>query len=585
MFNSLSLLVIMTIKHTIKQQINQALEELYNIEKATFNVDYPPNDNMGDYSCNIAMVLAKRLKKSPLDIGQELSQALNRLSAKSAKRLFEKIEVVKPGFINFHLSPEFLSTQLEIILSEGENFGRGTEGKGENIVLDYSAPNIAKKMHVGHLRSTVIGAAIYNIYNFLGYNVVRDNHLGDWGTQFGKMIYMYKQRYGEEIKQDISVNEMEKIYLEFHRLAKENPELENEARAELKKLQNKDEFNYKLWRLFYDTSIKEFQRVYNILGVDFDLWNGESVYNDDLPGIVEEALARKIAVKSKGAIIINLEKYNLPPLMIQKSDGAFLYGTTDLATIKYRWKNYQPVKNLYVVANQQALHFEQLFKASELLGYTQTMDMQHIKFGLILGKGGKKMSTREGDVADLIDLINNGLTKAREKVLEKNKNLADEELRETAHKLAVGAIKYNDLSQNRLTDIVFDWDKMLSFESGSSPYLQYTYVRIKSIFNKAKTIDDQVDLNLLKEKAELKLIKDMLKFPEMIRAAAGEYKPNLLANYLEDLAHNFHSFYEQVPVIQAEEKVRRARLKLLQAVGQVMKSGLGLLGIECPEKM
>ncbi len=568
----------MTIKDTIKQQIKQAVADKYGLKNVEFQVDYPPQEKMGDYSANVAMVLAKQLKANPLEIGQTLAEQIK-------PGMFEKIEVVKSGFINFYLSHTWAAEQIKNILKQGKKFGSSRQGKGQTIVIDYSAPNIAKKMHVGHLRSTIIGAAIYNLYRALGYRVIRDNHLGDWGTQFGKLIYQYKQLYGEKIRRQITVDEMEKLYLDFHRQAKKDPSLEEYARQELKKLQSKDKFNYRLWKLFYRVSLKEFKRVYKILGVDFDLWNGESFYNQMLPQVVKEALDKGIAKPSQGAIIIDLDKYKLPPFMIQKSDGAYLYATTDLATIKYRWQKFKPAQNIYVVANQQSLHFEQLFKASELLGYSQSTLMTHVKFGLILGKDGKKMSTREGGVVDLIDIIEQGIKKTRAIIQEKNQKLRGKKLEQTARQIAIGAIKYNDLSQNRLTDIIFDWDKMLALESGSSPYLQYTYVRIKSILKKARYSQRGADYSELKQAAEIKLINHLLKYPEIIQTAAEEYKPNLVANYLEKLAAYFHAFYEKVPVIKADKRIQTARIGLIKAVGQVMSNGLSVLGIQTPEQM
>ena len=480
----------MTNKDTIKKQIRQVLTDKYQADGLDFNVNYPPLPEMGDYATNVALVIGKELRKNPLTIANELMNNLGK------NKMWNKVTVAKPGFVNFFLNQNWLTAQLGIILKQGKKYGNSNEGKGKTVVIDYSAPNIAKKMHVGHLRSTVIGAAICNLHKFLGYKVIGDNHLGDWGTQFGKLIFQYKKIYGETIKKNITVEEMEKLYLDFHQEAKERPEMEAVARKELKKLQDHEKFNYRLWQLFYRVSMTEFKKVYDLLGVKFETWHGESFYHKMLPGVIAEALKKGVAEKSQGALIVNLEKYGLPPLLIKKTDGAYLYSTSDLATIKYRHEKYSPTKNLYVVADQQCLYFEQLFKTSELLGYHDKEEMMHIKFGLILGKGGKKMSTREGEVADLMEIINEGIEKAKVRIKIKNKNLSKIELEKTAKIIALGAIKYNDLSQNRLTDIIFDWDKMLNFESGSAPYLQYTYVRVKSIFKKSK---DQI-INCLKNK-------------------------------------------------------------------------------------
>ncbi len=571
----------MALKNSIKEKLNQCTQELYGINKAGFNIEYPPQREFGDYSSNIALVIAGQIEKNPKEIS---SQIINWLEGQNIKEI-DKMQSAGSGFINFYLKRDVLINELEKILKQGEAYAKSTTGKGKTMVLDYSAPNIAKKMHIGHLRSTVIGAALYNIFSSQGYQVIRDNHLGDWGTQFGKLIYEYKNRYGEKLKKDMSVDEMEEMYIAFHKKTKKQAELEEQARRELVKLQRKDKFNYQLWKLFYKISLAEFKRIYKLLEVDFELWYGESFYNDKLSEIVEEALQKGVAKKSQNAVIIDLDKFDLPPLMIQKTDGGYLYGTTDLATIKYRIEKLKADICLYVVANQQALYFEQLFKASQLLDYHHQEELKHIKFGLILGKGGKKMSTREGEVADLENLINQGIQKSKQRIKQKNKDLTDSEIKKNAQMIAIGAIRYNDLSQNRLNDIVFDWDRMLKFEHGSSPYLQYTYVRIKSILSKAGKLKKGANLDKLQEAQEINLLKRLIRLPEIIEIAAQEYRPNLIADYLQKLAADFHIFYEQIPVIKADEQTKQARLKLIKAVAQVIQTGLGLLGIKCPEKM
>ncbi len=574
----------LNVKNTLKQQINQVVKNKYKLTDIVFKVSYPPSENFGDYASNIAMLLAKRLKQNPLIIAQDIKQGIISYEPK----MFKKIELVKPGFINFYLNNEWIQKKLLLILKANKRFGGNQTGKGKTIIIDYSSPNIAKKMHVGHLRSTVIGDAIYRLHKFSGYKVIRDNHLGDWGTQFGKLIYMYKNQYGQKLKKSITIKEMEKLYINFHQQAKKRPILEDKARQELKKLQSKDKFNFQLWKLFYNLSLKEFKKIYHLLGVNFDIWHGESFYQSMLKTVVRDALNKKIARRSQGAVIIPLDKFGLPPMLIQKTDGAYLYSTTDLAAIKYKQKKYHPNKNLYVVANQQSLHFEQLFKASRLLNYSlpQT-EMTHIKFGLILGQNGKKMSTRKGGVVDLMELIKEGVEKAKQQIKLKNKKLKAKELEKIAYILAIGAIKYNDLSQNRLTDIIFNWDKMLSLTNASAPYLQYTCVRINSILRKIKNtkITRQIKPQKLNTPLEISLIKNLIKFPEIILEATNEYKPNILANYLERLASQFHTFYEQLPILKAPKDIMQARLVLIQAVKQIMENGLNLLGIEVPNKM
>lgn len=572
-----------TIKTTLKQKIQQVVSKKYDLTDFDFQITYPPQLEMGDYSCNVAMILAKILKKSPLAIGQEIANSVSFSE-------IEKIEVIKPGFLNFYLSEKFLQDNLKEILKEKEKFGSSKIGKGKKIVIDYSAPNVAKNMHAGHLRSTIIGDALARLFEFLGYLVISDNHVGDWGTQYGILLYQYKNKFGTEIKKGLIIEELEKMYVDFMALVKKDESLREVAKAELKKLQDGDKTNLKLWKNFCVISRAEFEKIYARLKIrKFDLWQGESFYNNQLNKIVAQAIKKSVAEKSEGAIIINLEKFNLPPILIQKSDQAFLYATTDLATLKFRHKKIKPTEILYVVANQQTLHFEQLFAAGKILKFYDKEKLVHIKFGLVLGSDNKKMSTREGGVVRLTDLMEEIVAKAREVVEEKNPNLNAKEKDEIAEKVGLGALKYNDLAQNRLSDIVFDWQKMLSFESGSAPYLQYTYVRIKSILKKAKDAKYELkykNINqLLSEPQEINLMRQLTKFKEILAEAAETYRPNLLANYLDNLAVSFHSYYEKIPILKTEEKIRTARLNLISTVAIVIENGLKILGIEVVEKI
>ncbi len=568
-------------KDTIKQQINQVLKEKFDLENIEFQVEYPPKSELGDYSCNIAMVLGKKLNKNPLEIGNEILDKLKKL-----ENIFEKIEIIKPGFINFYLDNNFLLEKIKEILKQKNKFGSSKIGKKETIIIDYSAPNVAKNMHAGHIRSTIIGDSLARIFEFLNYKVISDNHVGDWGTQYGILLYEYKNKYGEKKKKGLTINKLEKMYVDFMEKEKDTPKIRDLAKIELKKLQNKDKVNYNLWQYFYKISLDEFKQTYEKLDIRaFDLWHGESFYHNMLDNIVTEALDKNIAQKSENAVIIPLDKFDLPPCMIRKSDETFLYLTTDLATIKYRYKKYKPDLCLYIVANQQTLHFEQLFKASELLKFSGKEKLEHIKFGLILDEDGKKMSTRKGKVVKLDDLIDEIIIKAKEIIKKKNPDLSEEERNKVAKVIGIGALKFNDLSQNRTTDILFDWKKMLSFESGSAPYLQYTYVRIQSILNKAKIKPKNKSFKSLKEKDEILLLKNLAKFEEVVIQASKEYKPNLVANYLVSLASDFHRFYEHVPIIKSEKKIQAQRLGLILAVAQVIKNGLNLLGIEVVDKM
>jgi arginyl-tRNA synthetase len=608
------------LKNKLENLIKKSAKEIqkkYKLKKLPeFTVEHSRNFRFGDYATNAAMVLGKEAKKNPMEVGNFLIKEIKK-DKNFHSEIFKKIEIAKPGFINFTLSSKFLQKNLSEILKQGEKFGSLNLGKGKTVVVDYSAPNIAKPMHAGHLRSTIIGQSLCNIYKFLGYKTISDNHIGDWGTQFGKLIYGYKN-WGDQKKiLQNPIEEMTKLYVKFHKEAEKNKELEEFARKETKKLQDKNKENVKIWKFLVKESLKEFDKIYKILGIKFDYVLGESFYDSMLEKIVKECLRKKIAGKSEGAIIINLDRYNLPPFLIQKKDGAYLYATTDLAAIKYRLKKFKPDKILYVVSNEQALHFQQLFAALELLGWPKNIEMKHIKFGMVLGENGKKLSTRKGETVSLESLIEKAVKLARKAVEEKNPKLSKTEKQKIAKIVGIGAIKYNDLSQNRMTDIVFDWNKMLNFQGDSAPYLQYTHARIKSILRKLslfaegdirqyrllirrsqKEGDDTyrrlqkeifknkfATTKLLKNELELSILKQLLFFLETIERAAQEYNPNIIADYLYQLAGRFNLFYQKIPVLKAEKELRLARLNLIFAVATVLKTGLELLGIEAPEKM
>ena len=641
------------LKNKLENLIKESAKEIqkkYKLEKLPkFTIEHSRDFQFGDYATNVAMVLGKELKKNPMEIGDFLIKKIKK-DKNFHSEIFEKIEIVKPGFINFTLSAEFLQKNLLEILKQGEKFGsfrrrhpmpesrEALDACDKTVVIDYSHPNIAKPMHVGHLRSTIIGQSLYNIYKFLGYKTISDNHIGDWGTQFGKLIYGYKN-WGDKKKiHQNPIEEMTKLYVKFHKEAEKNKELEESAREETKKLQDKNKENMKIWKFLVEESLKEFEKIYKILGIKFDYALGESFYDNMLKQIVKECLKKKIASKSEKAIIINLGKYNLPPFLIQKKDGAYLYATTDLAAIKYRQKKFKPNKILYVVSNEQALHFQQLFASLELLGWLKNTEIKHIKFGMVLGKNGKKLSTRKGETVSLESLIEKAVKLARKAVEEKNPKLSKTEKEKIAKIVGIGAIKYNDLSQNRLTDIVFDWKKMLNFQGDSAPYLQYTHARIKSILRKSSfygvnpntnfegdttscrlptlschsreayprlrsgngnprlqknrfrnkfgmTREEIATTKLLKNELELSILRQLLFFPEIIERAAKEYNPNIIADYLYQLAGRFNLFYQKIPVLKAKKELRLARLNLIFSVTTVLKTGLGLLGIEAPGKM
>ncbi len=573
----------MSLKNTIKKAIDQVLTQKFPKSKVAYTIETPSSLTYGDYSSNIALMIAKQVNRNPLEIAEQLAASL--VADKNLKKNIQKIEVAKPGFLNFQIKPDHFINEIKNILQHKERYGKSTLGRGQTIIIDYSSPNVAKKMHVGHLRSTIIGQTLCNVLRFQGYKVIGDNHVGDWGTQFGVLLYQYKKKYGIKINRQLTIEELEKDYVEFMQQVKEKPELWELAKSELALLQKKDPTNLRLWKLFCNLSRIEFDKIYKKLGIKFDLWLGESFYHANLEKVVKMALTKKIARVSDGAIIIPfLDSENEAPMVIQKSDGAFLYPTTDLATIIYRVNRFRPAKILYVVANQQSLHFEQLFKASELLNLAPRTELKHIKFGLVLGPSGKKMSTREGEVTDLNLLLDKAYDQALEIIKKRNPDLPDNQAHKVAETISLGAVKFNDLSQNRLSDIIFDWKKMLTIEKGSLAYLLYTYVRISSILRKTEKISQVQDLNF-KHDAEWKLVRQLYRYPEIIEQVGTECKPNYLTAYLSELASDFHLFYETLPIIKSDKEEKTSRIALISAISCILKSGLALLGISTTERM
>lgn len=531
--------------------LHATLSELY--PGHVFDVLVPPDASMGDYSVNLAFVLAKKEKKNPHDVAKTLCDVLTEKGAD----MIEQCQVAGPGFVNVFLKDSYLQSQL------GPN-ELPKPGAGKKVIVEYSSPNIAKAMHVGHLRSTVIGDALANVYEALGYDVVRWNYVGDWGTQFGKLIAGYK-KWKPDIK---TVQDMSDLYV------RANKELDEDAgRDEFRKLEEGDEENRKLWQMFRDRSFEEFKAMYARLDThSFDVTKGESDYEAHLKPLIEDLMAQGIAKESEGALIADLTVEGLPPGLLRKSDGATLYLTRDIASLKERIGEYHPAKLLYVVANQQALHFEQLFAVKDKLklGSTETV---HVKFGMVLGDDGKKLATREGNVIPL------------QEVIDKIVALAGERNTETAHAIGIGALKYNDLRQHPYSDITFDWDAMLDLGGNSGPYLQYAYARLKNIIAKAGDAGD-ADMATLVHPSERALMRHLLDFGEAVTECARLYTLNGLALYLYQLAEGANRFYEQVRINDDENASRKAaRLKLIGAVADTIKKGLELLGIQAPERI
>jgi len=564
------------IKKIMEMAIMMAFPKIVNPE---VNIEYPQSREHGDYACNVAMHLTKVLGLPPRDIAEKI--------IKNIKQKDFKIEIAGPGFINFSINDDLLKTELKKILKEKDNYGGSKIGKGKTIVMDYSSPNIAKPLGVHHLLSTIIGQSLYNIFSYLGFECVSVNHIGDWGTQFGKLIYAYKKWGNKEVVEAAPIAELLKLYVKFHDEVEKTPELEDEARKEFKKFEEGDEENRKLWEWFVEESMKEIEKTYKELGgIHFDHIQGESFYEDKMADILKEGKERNIfEIGDEGAYVVKYEDPEIAPFVVQKKDGATLYSTRDFATLKYRINTWHPVRALYIVDTAQAMHFKQLFTAAERFPWYHGEGI-HVSFGRMHMKDGN-MSTRKGNVVLLDDVLAEGKLRALKVVEEKNPDLSDKE--NVSKTVGIGAIKYSILSQNRTTDITFDWDKMLSLEGNSAPYLQYTYARAKSILRKVKDkIEDsekKPDPENVKEKVS-SLMRFFPKFSEVISFSAKEYKPNYISNYLYELAQEFNSFYSGVPVLKASNKKEvQARVKIVEAVSQIIKNGLALLGIEVVEEM
>ena len=456
-------------------------------------------------------------------------------------------------------------------------------GKGGNVTIDYSSPNIAKSFHVGHLRSTVIGNSLYKIYDFLGYNSIGINHLGDWGTQFGKMIYAYKEWGNDELIEKDPIKSLQALYVKFHDEAEKDDTLEDKGREWFKKLEDGDEEAKKIWKWFIDLSLEEFSRIYKLLNVEFDHLTGESFYEDKMDRAVKMLDEKGILVDSEGAKVVDLEKYDMPPCLIIKSNGTTIYATRDITAAIYRKETFDFVKSIYITDYAQSLHFSQVFKVIKEMGYDWADDLIHVPFGRVSTEEGK-LQSRTGNVILLDELISRSIDKVKETIQEKNPDLQDKD--EVARKVGVGAIIFNDLSNGRIKDIVFNWDRMLSFEGETGPYVQYTYVRTRSVLRKANVeVTSDIDYSLLSDEASINVVRQLQAFPDVIISAMEKNEPSFIASYVIDLAQSFSRFYHDCPIIIEDKELQKARILLVSSVGTVLKSGLRLLGIEAPEKM
>ena len=565
-----------------KQIIGQAIAKVTNLneEELESYIEKPKDQKNGDYAFP-CFRLAKELRKAPAIIANDIQEKIE-----MDKEKIEKIEVVG-GYLNFYINKNAITKEVLEKVEIDEEYGKSKIGEGKNIVIDYSSPNIAKPFHIGHLRSTVIGGALYKIYKHLGYNVTGINHLGDYGTQFGKLIEGYKL-WGEEYNiEENPIDELTKIYIRINQLCKEDEKVLEACRNNFKKLEDGDEYCTKLWEKFRSLSLKEFQKVYDLLGSKFDSWNGEAFYSDKMPEVINILEKTGKLVESQGARIIDLEDKGInTPCIIEKSNGSTTYATRDLAAILYRARTYNFDKALYLTSYEQTLHFKQVFEVAKLLGIDEkyTNGLVHVPFGMVLLPTGK-MSTREGKIIKLEELLQEAIQRAKKVIEEKNPGLENKD--EIAKKVGIGAVIFNDLANNRVKDEIFEWDQILNFQGETGPYIQYTYVRTKSVLEKVEKVPEfaTVDLNELSDEYSQNIIKLMYNFENTLVQVTKKEEPSILSRYLIDLAKAYSSFYNENKIITDEQKTQDARVYLTYAVGQVLKTGANLLGIEMPEKM
>src|SRR5436853_3057418 len=533
----------------------------------------------GDYQTNAALVLGKQRAEKRRGSAEIIVGNLD------VSDVCEPPVIAGPGFINFTLSPGAVAEKTADILGD-ERLGVAETESPRRIVIDFGSPNVAKPMHVGHIRSTVLGDALARIATFLGHEVIRDNHIGDWGTQFGMVIYGWKNLLDQRALQQNPLAEIVRIYKETNALATSDPQVREACRQELVKLQAGDKENIDIWNECVAFSMQDFEHVYELLDIHYDIQCGESFYNDQLPGVVERLLKSGIAEISEGAVVVFFR--DIPELadkrcIIRKRDGGFNYATTDVATVDYRLDDLKAESVWYVVGAPQILHFKEIFEIARRQGYQA--DLRHITFGSILGEDRKLIKTRSGENVPLRDLLEEACRRAAKIVEEKNPELSENEKLEIAQTIGIGAVKYADLSQYRMTDYIFSWERMLSLQGNTAPYLQNAYVRIRSIFRKAGESAPKIDKLVLSDSAELNLAKRLCQFAESVPQVLNDFRPNILANYLFELANSFHTFYEACPVLRSSEPARSSRLALCHLAGRVLERGLDLLGIKVPEKM
>lgn len=548
-----------------------------NINEIEPNIEVPAKSDMGDYAFP-CFKLAKVLRKAPPMIANEIMEKIEKPD------FINEIKVVG-GYINFFVDKTvFVSDVIKNVINKGSDYVKSNIGNGKTVVIDYSSPNIAKPFHVGHLRSTVIGNALYNIYSALGYKVVGINHLGDWGTQFGKLIVAYKKWGNKEEVEKKDINELSRIYVKFHDEAEKDPSLNDEARSWLVKMQEGDKEALDLWKWFCEISMKEFNRIYDRLGIKFDSYAGESFYNDKMAAVVKEIEEKNLLTLSQGAKIVDLEKYNMPPCLILRSDGGTLYPTRDISAAIYRKNTYDFDKCIYITALDQNLHFAQWFKVVDLMGYDWADKLIHVPFGLVsLGDG--KLSTRKGHVVLMEDILNQSVEKTQHIIEEKNPDLDSKE--QIAEDVGIGAIIFDDLYNSRIKNVVFNLERMLNFDGETGPYAQYTHARACSILRKAgiENIDSEIDYSLISDNASVNVAKVLNEFPGKIEESAEKNEPYIVTRHIIEICKAFNKFYNENNIMNSEDETKKARLAVVIAVKNAIKTGLELIGIKAPEQM
>ena len=560
-------------KNQIVNLLSQNIEVLTS-EEISQLIEIPPKPEMGDFAFP-CFRLAKSYHKAPPMIAQDLKESIG------DQAFLSEIKVIG-GYLNFYVDKAQYAQQIIDKYNNATDYGCSDQGKDKTICIDYSSPNVAKNFHVGHLRTTIIGNSLYKIFSKLGYKVVRINHLGDWGTQFGKLIVAYKKWGSREAVEAKGIEELMDIYVKFHEEAEKDDSLNDEARAWFLKMEQGNEEALEIWQWFRDISLKEFMRVYNILGMEFDSFAGESFYRDKTADVIKRLTDDGLLKESQGAMIVPLDEYDMPPCIVAKKDGSSIYATRDLAAILYRKATYNFDRCLYVTGLEQKLHFAQVFKVIELMGNDYAKNLVHIPYGLVSLKSGK-ISSRKGNVIFAEDLLRESINKTTSIIEEKNPDIPDKE--EVAKQVGIGAIIFNDLYNQRIKDVIFDWNKLLNFDGETGPYVQYTYARASSVLRKIGEVPDTIDYTLLTDEASIGLLKEIERYPQVIKDAAERYEPSVIARYSIDLAHAFNKFYHECQINVEDETTKYTRTNVVKIARYIIKDALSLLGIQCPEQM